>query len=140
MIGAGVRTRRVRVLRIYCPVGVEVLRRVAAGESPTDLGDPTLAKMLAAVRAHTGLGDFGIYRSVIELAPGWELFTPGDRAAPAFGEPGVPAASPTLVLTVHVAAEIAVEAFARALEAILEAHPWEVPVVELGEAELLVRA
>ena len=82
------------------------------------------------------MGDFGLYHGVVEIGTGWESFTPSPDAAPTLGAAGTATLSPTVILTSYVAAEADIEG---ALAALLAAHPWEVPVIELSQAELLVR-
>lgn len=96
--------------------------------------------MLAIVQDHGVLGDFGSYRSVVELATGWELFTPGPDAKPALGMAETSTASPTAILTLHIPSDTAEDAVSAALSAIVAAHPWEVPVIEITPSSLVTRA
>ena len=89
--------------------------------------------------AHPVLGDFGVYQSVMELAPGWEVFTPSADATPTLGSAGATTTSPTVILKTYVAAEADRETVDAALAAIMAAHPWETPVVELTDATLPTR-
>jgi hypothetical protein len=132
-------TRAVRTLRIYCPIDRETLAGLMAGRAAVIEQDRVLGPMLDIVRGDTLLGDFGTYTAVVELAPGWELFTPGPAARPALGEAGASTVSPTAILTLHIPGDADEAAVARAIDAILGAHPWEVPVIELGETRLVVR-
>lgn len=138
-MAASYHTRAARVLRLYCPVAPATLAALTAGDPAAIEHDPTLARMLAILRSPNPLGDFGLYTSVVEAAPGWELFTPGAAAQPTLGTPGAHQASPTVVLTVHIAADAPAAAVDAALAALLDAHPWEVPVIELAEVQLLLR-
>jgi hypothetical protein len=60
--------RPARALRIHCPVAEPVLARLLAGDRQALEDDPALAAMLAIVRGDNPLGDFGLYRGVMELA------------------------------------------------------------------------
>lgn len=133
-------TRRVRVLRVHCPIEAATLAAMLNGSPAAIERDPVLGRMLPIIRGGGPLGDFGIYRGVVELAPGWELFTPGADAAPVAGSAGSDTISPTAILTVHIPADADPDAVDTALAAVMAAHPWEVPVIELGETALLVRA
>ena len=133
------RYREVTAIRIYCPIGQATLTALLAGDRAALDRDPALLALLTIIRAPNPLGDFGIYSSVVELAPGWELFTPAAEAAPALGTAGVEQLSPTAVLTVHVDAGIPPSALDPLLDALLAAHPWEVPVIELASTRLLLR-
>lgn len=130
--------RTVRRLRVYCPVAASTLARLIAGEPVED--DPSLSAMLAITRADNPLGDFGLYRGVVELHPGWESFEPTAGASPTLGTAGQRSLSPTVILTIHIPGDAPEAEVDRALEAIIAAHPWEVPVIEMDEAQLLVHA
>lgn len=131
--------RTVRAVRIYVPVAPATLAALLAGESAAMERDPVLSAMLAIVRAQPALGDFGLYNGVAEIALGWETFTPGPDAAPTLGTADETTFSPTVTVTTWLrddAAEADVDA---ALAALIAAHPWEVPVIEVTESRLLLR-
>ena len=88
------------------------------------------------IRADNSLGDFGLYHGVCEIGPGWESFTPSPDAAPTLGQAGVTALSPTVILKTYASTGADLDA---ALTALVTAHPWEIPVIELSEVDLLVR-
>jgi hypothetical protein len=132
-------SRTVTTIRIFCPVQAATLAAAIAGDAAAMDADPVLGAMLAILRDDGPLGDFGIYRNVVEIAPGWESFRPTDDANPTSGTAGAVALSPTIVLTTYIAADAPAEAVDGALARIMAAHPWEVPVVEIGSARLLVR-
>lgn len=111
-----------------------------AGDATAVEHDPTASKMLSIIRESSALGDFGTYKSVVEVSPGWELFTPGPAARPTAGAVGASSTSPTVILTLYVREEVPREALEQDLKAILAAHPWEVPVIEIGETRLLVKS
>jgi len=134
----GFALRRVRRLRVFCPVAATTLARLIAGEAVED--DPALGAMLAIARGDNPLGDFGLYRGVVELHPGWESFEPTAGAMPTLGAAGQRSLSPTVILTIHIPHDTPEAEVNRALDAIMAAHPWEVPVIEMDEAQLLVRA
>jgi hypothetical protein len=74
---------------------------------------------------------------VVELALGYEGFRPGDGAVPTLGAVGEASWSPTVILTAIYDAEADVEALA---DALLAAHPWDVPVIAVSEPyRLLIR-
>ncbi len=128
--------RRVTVVRIHCPVSPETLEAMLAGDATALERDRTAAAILAVIRSDKTLGDFGLYHGVVEIGIGWESFTPSPDAAPALGSAGAATLSSTVILTTYAAAEADIEG---ALAALMAAHPWEVPVFELAQAELLLR-
>lgn len=119
------RTRTVRVLTIHLPVAAETLRRLAAGDADALEAEPAVAAVLAIVREGGTLGDFGAYRAVVELALGWELFTPAEGARPTLGAAGSESRSPTVILRIHVPEEGDGARADAAIARILAAHPWE---------------
>lgn len=131
--------RAARALRVFCPIQPATLRAMLAADGSAIERDPHLAEMVRIIRDGSALGDFGIYKSVIEVSPGWEIFTPGPDATPTVGESGSPSTSPTAILTIYIAKDAPSEMVDQGIAAILKAHPWEVPVVEMSETSLLVR-
>ena len=77
---------------------------------------------------------------VAEIGLGWETFAPSPAANPTLGSAGEVEHSPTVTLTTWIPASAPTEAVDAALAALMEAHPWEVPVIEVIETRLLVRA
>jgi len=133
-------TRPVIALKIHCPTDLATFRLLHTGE--LDAIDPhcPLGRMIAIVREDGPLGHFGIYRSVIELASGWELFTPSSNARPTLGSAGRHTASPTAVLTLYIPADAEEDAVEAAVASILAEHPWEVPVIETFRTAIVTRA
>ena len=129
-------SRWVRDIRVYCPVAPATLAALMAGHPAAVEDDPTAAALLAILRT-APLGDFGRYREVVELALGYEGFRPGAGAVPTLGKVGAASWSPTVILTAIHDAEADVEALA---DALLAAHPWDVPVMAVSEPyRLLMR-
>lgn len=118
-----------QVVRVHCPVWGNVLARLQAGEAAALADDPVLSAVVAVIRGSEVLGAIGPYRGVFELGFGLESFVPGADAVPASGRVGEAAVVPTVVAKTYAAegADIA-----RELAAIVAAHPWEVPVIEVG--------
>ncbi len=129
-------SRWVRDIRVYCPVAPATFAALMAGEAIAVEDDPTAATLLAILRT-SPLGDFGRYREVVELAIGYEGFRPGEGAVPTLGAVGQASWSPTVILTAIYDAEADISALA---DALLAAHPWDVPVIAVSEPyRLLVR-
>lgn len=126
-------------MRIYCPIDQATLAALMEGRAPPIEQNGSLSAIIGVVRSDTPLGDFDNYKSVIELAPGWEMFTPDATARPTLGQAGSHAASPTAILTIYIPGNVADEAVSRAIDRIMDAHPWEVPVIEISETSLVAR-
>ncbi|WP_225204740.1 hypothetical protein [Novosphingobium huizhouense] len=132
-------SRIVRSVRVHVPVEAETLRALLAGEASALERDPTLRAMLAIIREQGALGDFGLYHGVAEITLGWETFVPGPEATPTLGNAAETTYSPTVTLTTWIregADQADVDA---ALDALMAAHPWEIPVIEVAESRLLLR-
>ena len=84
--------------------------------------------------------DFAPLRTSMHPSESWLLFSPTEDAEPTLGEVGSTTRSPTAILIVYVPMEASREAVDNAIRALLEAHPWEIPIVELSETSLLTRA
>lgn len=134
-------TANKRALRVavHVPVAAETLAALLAGNRGALEADPVMAKMLAILRAPGALGDFGVYHGVAEIGLGWETFAPAPDAKPTLGAAGQIEHSPTVTLVSWIPAEAPAEAIDTALAALMAAHPWEVPVIEVTETRLLVR-
>ena len=128
--------RRVTAVKVHCPVSPDTLAALLSGDADALESDATAAGLLAVIRSDKALGDFGLYHGVAEVAIGWESFTPSPSAAPTLGSAGATALSPTVILTTYAPAEADID---EALNALMAAHPWEVPVIEVSEVDLLVR-
>ena len=125
---------------VHVPVAAATLEALLAGDRAALEADPVMTRMLAILRAPGALGDFGVYHGVAEIGLGWETFAPSPAANPTLGSAGEVEHSPTVTLTTWIPASAPTEAVDAALAALMEAHPWEVPVIEVIETRLLVRA
>ena len=124
---------------VHVPVGADTLAALLAGDRMALEADPVMARMLAILRAPGALGDFGMYHGVAEIGLGWETFAPSPAARPTLGSAGEVEHSPTVTLTTWIPADAPAAAIDAALAALMEAHPWEVPVIEVLETRLLLR-
>jgi hypothetical protein len=113
--------RAARALRVFCPVQPETLTAMVAGDGSAIERDPHLAEMIRIARSGSALGDFGIYKSVIEISPGRELFTPTADALPIMGT------SPTAILTIYIGKDAPEQAVDEGIAAILKVHPGRFP-------------
>lgn len=132
--------RPVRVLRLSWPVEAATLAALQGGDSEALERDSSFAGLLAALRADNPLGDFGLYQAVAEVSPCWELFQPQGGANPTLGAAGQSQVSTNLMVTIHADAATPTAEFEAVLDWLVALHPWEVPVIEISQAELAVRA
>lgn len=131
--------RKVRVLRLSWPVDPVTIAALQSGITGALEKDESFAKLLAALRAENPLGDFGIYQAVAEVTPCWELFQPQAGSSPALGSAGQAQVSTNLMVTIHVDAAAPEDEFEAVLDWLVALHPWEVPVIEISDAELALR-
>ncbi|MGO4169363.1 hypothetical protein [Novosphingobium sp. PhB55] len=131
--------REALLVRIHVPVSPETFRAMLAGDVAAGERDPVLAAILAVVRADNPLGDFGLYKGVAEIGLGWESFQPGPDARPALGEAAMTSLSPTVILSLHAPCSEEDPEFLEAMDRIMAAHPWEIPVIEIAPTWLAER-
>ena len=130
--------RAARTIRIHCPIQPKTLEECLKGNLDSLESDPVAAKLLAVIRGPNPLGDFDLYQGVFEVAFGVEGFTPAPRARPTAGDPGRATLSPTAIITTYVDESADDEAVTDALNALVSAHPWETPVIEVAEGIVLL--
>ncbi len=125
---------RMQVVRVHCPVSGNLLARLQAGEAAALADDAVLSAVIGVIRGSDVLGAIGPYRGVFELGFGLESFVPQADAVPTTGRAGEAAVVPTVVVKSYApeGADIA-----RELAAIAAAHPWEIPVIEVGVVGLV---
>ncbi|MEV7662661.1 hypothetical protein [Paenarthrobacter sp. NPDC089316] len=122
----------VRKLRIHWPIPVETMTRLAAGELLALESDAGIASLLDALTAIPELGGFGNYHHVFESSAGFEGFTVAEGANPTLGSVGQRTISPTFVFTTYFDDSLDDSAVQRLVQAIVDIHPWEVPVIEVS--------
>lgn len=126
------RLRPVRTIRIHCPIAPETFAALAQGRLEAIEADPVAAPILALIRDDNELGDFGLYKGVFEIALGLEGFTPTAAAAPAVGQTGAHALSPTARITTYVTSEVSDSRLSDLLAEFARRHPWQIPVIEVA--------
>ncbi len=120
-------------VRVHCPVSSLTFAALLRGELAAIETDAVAAKVLAVIRGPNPLGDFDLYQGVFEVSLGMEGFTVTDRATPTAGEAGTNTLCPTLVITSYIDAAADPGELRTALSALLNAHPWETPVIEFDD-------
>ena len=136
-----VRRRSVRTIKVYWPVSSATLAAAAAGGIEALRDDDSFAALLRVLESTPEIGDFGLYDDVFEVGFGAEGFTTRPGAAPALGTVGGRSLSPTLAFTSYIDAAASDDELSRVLARITDAHPWEIPVIELSAPlELISRA
>ncbi|MEU8575153.1 hypothetical protein [Streptomyces asoensis] len=126
------RRRTVRTIKVYWPVATTTLTACANGDLDALRADESFAALLRIVETSPELGDFGVYGDVFEVSLGAEGFSVRPGARPALGSVGGRFLSATLAVTTYVDAAADDDTLARLLDRLADAHPWEVPVIELS--------
>lgn len=128
-------------VRVHCPVSRETFAALLQGDLAAIETDTNAAAVLAVIRGDNPLGDFDLYKGVFELSLGLEGFTATTRATPTAGSPDSNTLSPTVIITVYVDAAADRDSVHDALRRLMDAHPWETPVIEFDDrpTHLLIR-
>ncbi len=126
---------------VHCPVSRDTFAALLRGELAALETDENAAAVLAVIRGANPLGDFDLYRGVFEVSLGFEGFTATDRATPTAGAAGANTLSPTVVITTYIDAAADHALIHDALRQLMDAHPWETPVIEFDDraTHLLIR-
>jgi hypothetical protein len=128
-----------RAVRIHCPAAAATIEAMRAGRGEAIETDAIVAPLLAIIRADNPLGDFGLYKGVVEIALGYESFVPTAAASPTSGTAGAVSLLPSVILTTYIADGAPEDLVSAALAEIVAAHPWETPVIEICATGLLAR-
>ena len=129
-----------RRITIYCPIAPATVAAIARGDPTALLHDPRAAGVLALIERSPDLGNFGRYKGVYEIGFGAEAFTPEPDARPTVGAAGKRTLSPTAAITTYVPSAISTARLVAWLAAVADAHPWEVPVIDVIEIQLFLSA
>lgn len=81
-------------------------------------------------------GRVGTYDAVAEISRGAETFVPTRASSPAQGEINVPSNVVTARLVTYIPTTTTREELDTLIEAIVSAHPWEHPVLEVDQVSL----
>lgn len=124
-------------LRVHWPVSAEtfttLLNDTAQGYESDDL-----RALRNVIETTPELGDFGDYTDVVEMSFGLESFLVGTAANATLGAAGERCMSPTLAVTTYMRADLHPARIEEILSELVDAHPWEIPVIELLETVDLV--
>jgi hypothetical protein len=123
------------VIRIYVPLEMEEMSDGLAQSQGTLLSrSPYLSKILDILATSEEVGRLGNYCSVYELVDGEEWYTPTQSAHPSLGRPEVESGVRIAVVTTY-AVGVSRPQIEEFLEKVVNAHPWEHPVIEYFSSE-----
>ncbi len=90
---------------------------------------PHLQKVLGVIYESDGIGCVGKYENVYKTEMGEERFTAGEGASPKKGTVGVESGGKVIIVTTY-AIDMDREQIQKFVEKVVDAHPWEHPVIE----------
>lgn len=124
-------------ITVHCPASVAAQAAYLAGDLERLEGESPFDALFSVLRNHIDFGSIGPYRSVFELSMGRETFVPGPGADPAAGTLDKRASLGTIMITTYVSGETGAQRIAELVAMLAEAHPWELPVIELADVDIL---
>ena len=107
-----------------------------------DLSGPAVAsttsvqEIMRVFREFNFAGSVGTYKSVAEISSGTETFMPTEDSAPVHGVAGITSIVPSARIVTYVAADTSGQDLDRMVGAVVSAHPWEHPVIEVDRVSL----
>ena len=126
-----------RRITVYCPVSRDGWLALLAGDATRLETEPGIAPLFDVLRSHPEFGSLGPYRSVYEVTGGHESFTPGAGARPTLGRPGEVSTTVSVAVTTYVSGAHSEARLAELVRALAQAHPWELPVIEVTDVRVL---
>jgi hypothetical protein len=116
-------------LAVYVPVG-------EASDGLTVASDPAVQEIMRVIRAFDFAGSVGTYRAVAQIWGCADTFTPTADSAPVEGVAGTASTVPSARVVTYVPAGTPGEDVDRLIAALVSAHPWEHPLVEVDRVSL----
>lgn len=107
-------------------------------------GDSTLAaaseasvqEIMHVLREFDFAGSVGTYKAVAEISSGAETFMPTEDSVPVYGVAGNSSTVPSVRVVTYIPASTPGEDVDRMVIAVVSAHPWEHPVIEVDRISL----
>ncbi len=124
-------------ITVHCPASDAAQAAFLAGNLERLESEPPFDALFSVLRGHVEFGCIGPYRSVFELSLGRETFVPGPGADPTAGTLDERASVGTLRVTTYVPGDTGAPRLAELVAMLAEAHPWELPVIELANVDIL---
>jgi hypothetical protein len=93
-------------------------------------------EILRVFREFDFAGSVGTYQAVAEISAGAETFVPTEDSAPTHGAAGMAATVPSARLVTYLPAGTPSERVDQMIGAVVSAHPWEHPVIEVDRVSL----
>ena len=118
-------------LAVYIPIG-----EADDGPGPVVASAAAVQEILRVLRAFDFAGSVGTYQAVAEISAGAETFVHTKDSAPAHGAAGIAATVPSARLVTYVPAGTPGGRVDQMIGAVVSAHPWQHPVIEVDRVSL----
>jgi hypothetical protein len=116
-------------LAVYLPVG-------EASDGLTAASDPAVQEVMRVIRAFDFAGSVGTYRAVAQISGCADTFTPTADSAPVHGVADAASTVASARIVTYIPAGTPGGDVDRLIGALVSAHPWEHPLIELDRVSL----
>lgn len=118
-------------LAVYLPVD-----EASQGSVLTAASGPAVQEIMRVIRAFDFAGSVGTYRAVAQVSGAADTFTPTAASAPVHGAADIASTVASARVVTYVPAATPDEDVDRLIGAIVSAHPWEHPLIEVDRVSL----
>ena len=118
-------------LAIYVPID-----EASEGPGLTVASAAAVQETMRVLREFDFAGSVGTYRAVAQISGGADTFTPTADSAPAHGVADIAAIVPSARVVTYIPARTPGGDVDRMIDALVSAHPWEHPLVEVDRVSL----
>jgi hypothetical protein len=116
-------------LAVYVPVG-------EASDGLTVASDPVVQEIMRVIREFDFAGSVGTYRAVAQISGCADTFTPTADSAPVHGAADIASTVPSARVVTYVPTGTPGADIDQLIGALVSAHPWEHPLVEMDRVSL----
>jgi len=118
-------------LAIYVPID-----EASEGPGLTVASAAAVQEIMRVLREFDFAGSVGTYRAVAQISGGADTFTPTADSAPGHGVADIAAIVPSARVVTYIPARTPGGDVDRMIDALVSAHPWEHPLVEVDRVSL----
>jgi hypothetical protein len=120
-------------LAVYLPVD-----EASQGSGLTVASDPAVQEIMRVIRTFDFAGSVGTYRAVAQISGGADTFTPTADSAPVHGTADIASTVPSARVVTYVPAATPGGDIDQLIGALVSAHPWEHPLIEVDRVSLWI--
>jgi|1186.fasta_scaffold10958_3 hypothetical protein len=118
-------------LAVYLPVD-----EASQGSGLAVASDPAVQEIMRVIRGFGFAGSVGTYRAVAQISGAADTFTPTADSAPVHGTADIASTVASARIVTYVPAATPAGDVDRLIAALVSAHPWEHPLVEVDRVSL----